>query len=175
MLHIAFVLLAQIFISDHDAGALARTAPEPIATADAKENILAARVAGVAYDVDPMITLSISAHESRYQARAVGPESGGMVSCGSMTPTPVASCPPGASVLDGYLAGAKHLREWIDAMHGDVRAALVGYAGGYRLIAACALGPVIIRPNVDACTTPEVFRWRAAWIAREMRSPEPSA
>lgn len=165
-LRILFAILTQT--SDEDAEGLHRFAPNEVTVADAYEHVWSARVAAATYGVDADLLLAISWHESRYKVTARSPESGGRVSCGVMQPTPVASCPV-ASMLDGYLAGAEHLRGWIVAMHGNEHAALVGYAGGYRLLAACAQGPVLIRPAVDACRTPEVFRACAAWIARERR------
>lgn len=163
--------IVSLFVTDGDARALQRTAPELITIAAARDNYASAQIASVVYDVDTTLVLAIAMHESHLQPNAIGPESGHRVSCGPMTPMPVASCVD-ESMLAGYLAGAKHLRGWIDAMHGDERAALIGYAGGYRLIAACSHGQVIIRPGVDACLTPEVFRWRAAWIRREIARPD---
>lgn len=171
MIDIALHLLIAIGLgpSPSDVEALRRTAPEPISAEVAAEHLLAARMASTAYGVDADLTLSIAAHESRYDAGAVTPEIGGKVSCGSMTPTPIARC-TNDGVLAGYLRGADHLAGWIAAAHGDVRVALLGYAGGYALIHACAEGPVLRDRRggqVDLCATPEVFLWRARWIRRE--------
>lgn len=169
MLHLIIALAMRLNVTDADAEALRRTAPEPVSLEQARENIAAARYAGMIYDLDPDLLLSIAAHESHYKADAVGPEPGGKVSCGSMTPIPVASCKVAPTVLEGYLAGAHHLRvDWLGAVK-DETLALRGYAGGYALIRACALGPVEIRPGVDGCKTPDVFRARASWIKRERR------
>src|SRR4029077_5292767 len=134
------VLLA----SNHDAEALQRTAPEPIEIEVARENLAAARIAGIAYRIDPDLALAVAAHESRYKADAIGPESGGRVSCGSMTPEPVANCSARQTTLDGYLAGVAPRRGWIGAT-ASMHEALLGYAGGYRLIKACRVGPVVVR------------------------------
>lgn len=153
-------------LSTGPADGLRSTAPDYLTIETAQEHLLAATIAAVAFDVDRDILLSIGHHESRYQHRAVGPEAGGLVSCGVMTPEPVSRCPKAMTVLDGYTAGARHLRGWIDACRGHERCGLLGYAGGWRAIRACAEGPVMIRPGVDGCQTPEVFRWRAGLIRR---------
>lgn len=150
-----------------DAEALARTAPEPLSVSDAIQHLAAARAAAFVVGVDPDLTSAIAAHESHYESNAVGPERGGLVSCGVGTPTPVAKCDR-VSLVDQYVALAMHLREWIDATP-DLHTALIGYAGGYHLLGLCAQGPVIIRPGVDACRTDEVFQARAAWIRNERR------
>ena len=157
------------FVSASDAQALQRTAPEPITFEFAVENLAAARVAGAAFRVDPDLLLAVAAHESRYAASAVTQEPHGLVSCGVMTPEPVASCKP-QTVLDGYLAGAKHLRAWMDAKR-DLEQALIGYAGGYALISACAAGPVLRKTgrHDDLCSIGKVFLWRRDWIRRERR------
>lgn len=157
--------------SSRDVEALQRTAPEPLGTELAAENLSAARIAGHMFRVDPDLLLSIAAHESRYQSDAVGPESGGRVSCGVMQTTPRASCPK-QTTLEGYIDGAKHLRGWIDATR-DLDTALIGYAGGYRMIKKCADGPVLRQadPHDDLCRIARVFRWRRDWIRRERTRP----
>lgn len=155
--------------SSADVEALRRTAPEPISEEVAAQHLLAARIASTIYGVDSDLTLSIAAHESRYDADAVTPEIGGKVSCGAMTPVPMAKCSD-RGILAGYLRGAEHLAGWMRAAHGDVHAALLGYAGGYTLLRACAAGPVLRDRRggqVDLCGTPDVFLWRARWIRRE--------
>ena len=152
---------------------LRRTAPEPITTEVAAEHVLAARLVAATYGLDANLILSIDAHESRY-SDAVTPESGHRFSCGPMTPSPIARC-AGAGILVGVQSGADHLAGWIRAERGDLRRALLGYAGGYRLLQACAAGPVLrerLGGEIDLCRTPEVFLARAAWIRREMHRPE---
>lgn len=153
------------------AAGIERTAPHLIAADVQLEHALAATIAGAVYNVPPELLLSIAHHESRYQHATVTREEGGKVSCGVMTPVPTQSsglCQSATtSPLAGYLHGAKHLRHWIDAARGDVRVALMGYAGGYRMIRNCRLGPFVRRRGkvmIDLCQTPEVFAARAARI-----------
>lgn len=148
-----------------------RTAPAQLTEAAALEHAHAALTAGLMFDVDPALLLAIAHHESRYDATARTREPGGKWSCGVMTPVPQASgaCTV-STVIAGYLAGAAHLRTWLDAARGDVRLALVGYAGGYALIGRCRRGPVIVArgPRTkDVCRTPEVFLARARRIRIE--------
>ncbi len=170
--------LALVMTSTRDSEALARTAPETITLDVSRENVAASRAAAILYDVDPDLLLSIAAHESRYDHRAVTPERGGLVSCGVMTPTPVASCEKAPSILDGYLAGARHLRvDWLSSTR-TKHEALLGYAGGWTLINACREGPVIsVRANgeIDLCNTDKVFLWRASWIRRERMRGGPTS
>lgn len=167
MTEVVIQLLAW-FSASADIEALRTTAPEPIGRDVAAEHLAAARVAGAELDVDPDLLLSIAAHESRY-TNARTPENGGtMESCGPMTPEPLARCRR-ASTYDGYRAGAAHLRGWLAATRGNMRRALVGYAGGYRLLAACDAGPVIVTrrgKQLDVCNTPDVFLAGAARIRR---------
>ncbi len=149
------------------AAGVRRTAPY-MAPEDAHAHATAAVIAGIAYDVDPAVLLAIGWHESRYDHAAVTVEEGGKVSCGVMTPEPIARCPSKPSLAAGYLAGAAHLRTWIDASRGNLVRALLGYAGGYRLIARCAQGPVVVTRGPrrkDVCRTPQVFLERARAIS----------
>lgn len=143
----------------------------------AGEHAMAAVIAGAVFDVDPALLLSIAHHESNYDHTATTAEAGQKTSCGVMTPVPTqdaGSCRLAtSSPLAGYLVGAQHLRTWLDAQHGNLHAALVGYAGGYRLIGRCARGPVIVirgRYRKDVCRTPEVFLGRAARIRATIAS-----
>jgi hypothetical protein len=165
LLNVLYLLLRLLLPADQ-AAALQRTYA-PLDLEVARDHVAAARVAGAAVGVDPDLLLSIAWHESRYQADAVGPEAGGRVSCGPMTPTPVARCER-ATIVEGYLAGARHLREWQLATR-TTRDALLGYAGGYRMMRACAKGPVLRATgrHDDLCRVPEVFLGRAAWIQLE--------
>jgi hypothetical protein len=166
MIELLFKVLL-FFVSSSDAAALVRTDRQDITDDIAAEHIAAARFAGAAHGVDANLLLSIAWHESRYNADAVGPESGGRVSCGPMTPVPRARCQRQHIVL-GYLDGARHLREWISTT-ASMNQALLGYAGGYRMINACAEGPVLRKGRGDdLCKTPDVFIGRARWIREEM-------
>ena len=136
---------------------LEKTAPTYLTQSSAREHVAAATVAAIAYRVPRELLLSIAWHESRY-TDARTPEAGGRVSCGVMTPEPLRACHD-TIMLDGYLAGAAHLRTWLDATR-STRDALLGYAGGYHLIQRCEL------PDTPRqCQTPEVFLGRARWIA----------
>jgi hypothetical protein len=156
--------------SQSDVAALQRTATEHVAADVAAEHIMAARVAAAEYGVDADLVLAIADHESRYTDAQSSHESGGRVSCGAMTPEPIARCPRDG-LIGGYRRGAAHLADWIHARRGDLRGALLGYAGGYLLIHACAEGPhVVVRKGreIDLCQTPDVFLARSRWIRREM-------
>lgn len=153
------------------ADGLRSTAPQYLLTLEsAQEHFVAASVAAIAFNVDRDILLSIAAHESNYAhgSKSISNEEGGKISCGVMTPVPTydrkACHAMAASPLAGYIAGARHLREWFEACRGHQVCAFTGYAGGWRAIRACANGPVWIRPGVDGCKTHEVFRWRAGLI-----------
>jgi hypothetical protein len=163
---IAWLLFLRLLVPRADVEAFRRTTPEPLDFDAATEHLGSARLAAFIVGVDADLVLSIAAHESRYRADAVGPEPGGRVSCGVMTPEPVARCPH-QTVLEGYLVGARHLRAWIRATR-DLRTALLGYAGGFAMIRACARGPVLRATgrHDDLCATPRVFMWRRDLIRR---------
>lgn len=167
MIDIIFRIVLAL-VSVDDATALTKTDPANLTVESAKEHLAAARIAAARYRVDAPLLLSISWHESRYKADAVSKEIGGLVSCGPMTPVPMARCEK-KHIVDGYLDGAAHLREWIDTSS-SLRLALMGYAGGYKLIDACNKGPVIRKNgrHDDLCKTPDVFLWRRNWIRDEL-------
>lgn len=159
--------IAAMISTPTDSADLASTAPECLTSSSAGGHLAAARLAGEVYSVDPAILLSIAHHESRYQVGVTTREPLGKTSCGVMTPVPRRTCAPGGLVV-GYLDGAAHVRAWLDACRGDLRCALVGYTGGFALIAACRRGPVWARPGVDGCRTPDVFMRRATRIRRAL-------
>lgn len=146
--------------SDADAEALHRFAPSYVTVDDARDHLWAARVAAVAYGVDADMTIAIAYHESRFTTNVVSKESGGRVSCGVMTPYPTKTCEV-KPLLAQYLDGTRHWAvDWRRA--GGVRSereALLGYAGGYRMIRRCRQGPVLRHKTHgdDLCRTPEVF------------------
>lgn len=156
--------LVALFTPTHEAQALASTDPQDLTLESARDHLAAARVAAAITATDPDVLLAIAWHESRYTI-AFTPEPGNRVSCGVMTPVPMATC-HSHSLVDGYLAGARHLSDdWLPACHGHLRCALTGYAGGFGLIRHCREdGSRYVRPGVDACKTPEVFIWRARMI-----------
>lgn len=162
-------LLTSWFMYSGDAAALQTTAPQDLTVEQAAEHMAAAQVAGVKYNVDPDLVLAIAWHESRYDNTARTAEPGGKTSCGTMTPIPKVTC-SNPTLLDGYLEGTAHLREWLNACRGNERCALLGYAGGYVLLRACAQGPVMKERrdghNDDICLTPQVFQFRARWIKK---------
>lgn len=152
---------------DAEARALRSWDPVDLTDASAAAHLAAARSAAVAEGVDPYLLLYIAWHESRFNPRERTPESGGRESCGVMTPFPRARCAR-RPLVGQYLAGAKHLRGWFDACRGNARCALLGYAGGYRLIRACRRGPMRRRRGravVDLCDT----AWLYLHGAREIR------
>ena len=161
------IILILRLLAPGSAVAFRETDTVDLTTAHAEANLAAAVAAGALEHVDPALLLSIAWHESRYQADAVTREPGAKWSCGVMTPEPKARCRSG-SLLDGYRAGARHLRGWIAVTH-SMRGALLGYTGGFALARACARGPVVVRLGVDACETPTVFLRRAAKIRAAIR------
>lgn len=168
---------------------LRTTAPTYLTAESATEHVLSATLAAMAFGLDPDLLLSIAHHESRYQYKEITREAGGKVSCGVMTPVPThakGACQLAtSSPLAGYLHGAHHLRDWHAACERLLspvrrrtgmgrptiglpanalrRCALLGYAGGYYLINYCRT------QKHRACSTPEVFLKRAAWIGRARR------
>jgi hypothetical protein len=166
--------------SDADAEALHRFAPRYVTVDGARAHVWSARVAATAYGVDVDTILAISWHESRFTDNVVSRERGARVSCGVMTPFPRKTCTP-KSLLAQYLDGTRHWAvDWQRA--GDVRSereALLGYAGGYRLIRRCRQGPVLRHTTHgdDLCRTPEVFAAIRAGIvrARQTRQMETSS
>lgn len=147
-------------------------APTYLSSSSAALHLGAARVAGARYGIDPAVLLSIAYHESRFVSNLETRESGGRVSCGVMTPVPRARCrPEELTPLGGYLAGARHLRAWIDVCHAadhwrhDVddeavrRCALWAYAGGLTFRAFCEA-----RPGKPGCDAVAKFEGRAREI-----------
>lgn len=155
--------LAQLTTTDTDVQGLQASAPQDLTISTARTNMISARVAGSMYAIDPDLLLSIAWHESRFQinVRTRLPTTS-LQSCGVMTPTPVASAQcavQSSSTLAGYLAGASHLRTWLNASHNNVELALGGVSGGYHFIAACRT-----EPTRAVCRTPQVFLARARRI-----------
>lgn len=152
-------LVLSLLASPDDVARLRASAPTYLTLESAREHLGAARAAALVYAIDATLLLSIAHHESRYQHDEVTAERGGRVSCGVMTPEPVARC--GAStMLEGYLAGAEHLRRWLDACRGRRRCALTGYAGGWYLIRYCTAR------RHRSCDTWRVFERRALWLGQ---------
>jgi len=163
------VLVVTVLVPPSRADALCTTAPHYLTRDSASIHLAASTVTGLATGTDPALLLSIAHHESRYAYRVVAAEPGRKISCGVMTPEPThdrdACRETTSSIAAGYLAGARHLRHWFDACHGNRRCALLGYAGGYALIAACARGE-----QLRGCFAPDVFSSRAALIDHRLGS-----
>jgi len=155
------------------------TAPAYLTLPSAAQHLGAARVAAIRYSVDPAMLLSVAYHESRFVVDLRTREVGGRVSCGVMTPIPRPRCTAAElTVLGGYLAGAAHLRTWIDVCHARDRwrhdaddeairrCALWAYAGGRGFRAFCAAHEG--HPGCDAVAKFEdrarAIR-RALWVA----------
>jgi hypothetical protein len=150
-------MFAAIFVSPEDADALVRTAPAYLTHDTAISHIASARAASwLTHTQSPML-LSIGHHESRYTRDVVTPEPGNRTSCGVMTPEPLRDrqqCLLATETLaQGYLAGARHLHQWLIACRGNETCAVRGYAGcGAR----------------QPCQAADQFWWRARWIADEI-------
>jgi hypothetical protein len=161
-----------------EAQGLQETAPAYLTRISAAQHLGAARLAGRGYNVDPAVLLSVAYHESRFVVDLRTRESGGRVSCGVMTPTPKARCDRSEmTLLGGYLAGAAHLRTWInvcqaaDHGHHDIddeviqRCALWAYAGGRLFHAFC-----VAHPGNSGCDAVGKFEDRARMIRRAIGS-----
>lgn len=159
-----------------EARGLQETAPAYLTQTSAAQHLGAARLAGRRYNVDPAVLLSVAYHESRFVVDLRTRESGGRVSCGVMTPTPKARCDRSElTLLGGYLAGAAHLRTWIDVcqavdhgrhdMDDEViqRCALWAYVGGRLFHAICAA-----QPGRAGCDAVGKFEDRARMIRRAL-------
>lgn len=144
--------------------ALRLSAPSHLTVESARVHLASATVAGIVAGQDPALLLAIAYNESRYTI-AVSKESGGRVSCGVMTPEPVARC-RATTLVVSYLDGANHLREWFTAARGNQRMALTGYAGGWRLIRHCAPSWTNHR-----CYASAMFQARSRLISRPLEQP----
>lgn len=150
-------------LADLPAGeALISTAKDTRLTVEtATQHVAAARFAAALTGTDADLLLAIAHHESRYELEVVGPWVRGKRACGVLQQVPIeGTCPPPSLVRD-YLHGAQHLATWIRAQHGDVERALIGYAGGYALLALCDRGEA---PR--ACSIGRVHQARARRIKR---------
>jgi len=152
---IIVVIITALLAPQSDAEALRTTAPSYLTVETARDHLFAARIAGGIYDVDPDLLLAIAWFESRYTVNVVGPEVRGKHACGVLQPTMERACDTAPTLFNGYLEGAAHVREWVRAARGNMATAMLGYAGGYALINACAEGEVLVERGgrqVDLCT-----------------------
>ncbi len=137
-----------------EAEALRATAPAYLTRVTAAQHLGAARVSGARYGIKTARLLSIAYHESNYVVDLRQREPGHRVSCGVMTPVAKERCDADElTLLGGYLAGAAHLREWVDTCHAldrwrhDVddevvqQCALWAYAGGLGFRGFCRAHP----------------------------------
>ena len=150
-----------------DSDALRHTAPSYLTEEAARTHLAAATLAGEAFSVDPALLLAVAWHESRYDAGAQSREPGRRWSCGAMTPEPHAEpcAPVELTAVGGYVAGARHLRMWLDRYEGDETKALRAYEGGGTLVQICERDGVhFVREGVDACDVKKAFQDRATWI-----------
>lgn len=150
-------LLCFLVGATDDSERLRASAPSYLTVDDAAEHLIAARIAARITGEDANTLLAIAWHESNYRAHYVQPEPAGYVgsvwhatrvSCGVMTPYPIASC-PSRTLVEEYIDGAAHLHEWRARVGAH---ALLGYAG---LAGACARGPYVVQRrgvDVDLCT-----------------------
>lgn len=153
-------------VDPDDVEGLRAFAPTHLTTEQAEEHFYAARVASAVHGQDVWMVLGVSEHESNFQQGAITYEVGGKISCGVMTAVPTYSkeeCErQTSSLLAGYLAGAEHLYTWYHAggVYSQIEA-LRGVGGGYRLIRACRLGPVLRYSDHgdDLCNIGATFNW----------------
>lgn len=158
------IILAALLALATPADALRLTAPAYLTHEAAIEHRFSAAIAGAAFAIDHNLLLAIAFRESRYSYRERTRETNGW-SCGAMTPTPTRNAAlciwASSSPLNGYLHGAEHLRKWLNVARGNMRAAHLGYAGGFLLIRYCS-NPT---NNVDyRCHVPAIAEARAVWI-----------
>lgn len=153
------------------AEALVSTAKDTRLTVEtAALHVASARFAEILTDIDPDLLLAIAHHESRYQPAVVGPLVRGKRACGVLQHVPTTKKCPAPSILRDYVNGAKHLAGWIRAQRGDLKRALIGYAGGYALLGMCDRGEAL-----RTCTIANYHLARAKRIkrARELGKERP--
>ena len=165
---VAFVVT---LVSPDAAQGLAATAPQYLDEEAARQHLAAAVVAGTLTRTKPETLLSIAWHESHYKYTEITLEPPHPVtrqtrwSCGVMTPEPITdrrACEETASnLVAGYLAGALHLRAWLDVCRDHSGCALLGYAGAATHDCATTM--------TKACVAAREFATRSRWIERSTR------
>lgn len=175
-MHEVLVALFTFFTSIVDvpaAEALVSTAKDTQLTVEtATLHVASARFAGILTDIDPDLLLAISHHESRYQPTVVGPLVRGKRACGVMQHVPIVKKCPEPSILRDYVNGAQHLAGWIHAQRGDLKRALIGYAGGYALLDLCDRGEA---PRTCTIANYHLARAKRVKRARELGKERPGA
>ena len=136
----------------------------------AAQHVAAARFAGTLTDIDPDLLLAIAHHESRYEPTVVGPLVRGKRACGVLQHVPITKKCPEPSILRDYVNGAQHLAGWIRAQRGDLKRALIGYAGGYALLAMCDRGEA---PRTCTVASYHLARAKRIKRARELSEKRP--
>lgn len=158
----ALLIFLTLFVQTSEAEVLMQMPDTKLTVPIARQHVAATRFAGDLTSIDPDLLLAIAYHESRLELDVVGPIVGGNKrACGVMQSVPVTTKCPEPEMLRDYLDGARHLEKWIRAQRGDLERALIGYAGGYALIARCAQGE-----KLRACSIGRVHLARAARIKR---------
>ena len=154
------------------AKALVDTAKDTRLTVEtATQHVAAARFAAALTGTDPDLLLAIAHHESRYEPTVIGPLVRGKRACGVLQHVPIANQCPAPSILRDYVDGARHLATWIRVQRGDLKRALVGYAGGYALLALCRRGEA---PRACSIASYHLARAKRIERARAIRSSAPA-
>lgn len=141
-------LIVSVFamlVSPDAARELVVTAPQYLNEGTARQHLAAAVTAGFVTGEDASVLLAIARGESNYRADVLMVERSGALSCGVVQATAInlADCKRlRASLLAGYLAGARQLRNWRTHANcrGNLACGLAGYAGGWRMIELCSKG-----------------------------------
>jgi len=154
-------------VPDNEVTAFRATAPPYLNEETARQNLVAARAAAVVHRIPAELLLAIAYHESRYRPTTRTAEPGDRVSCGVMTPYPKARCAAAElTLLGGYDEGARHLRDWLQVCRGNIRCAILAYAGGGALAGAC------VRHREGSCAVADVIAARADQIHRALATAE---
>lgn len=139
VMHTLAILLSLI-VTTAEAEGLRATAPRDLTIEEATEHLTAARAVAQAFNIDETILLAIAYRESRYTLGLPGRPINGRMACGVMQViVKLGRCAP-QSHEDEYTAGALELTQWMKAQP-DIERALLGYAGGYRLLNHCKTEP----------------------------------
>lgn len=127
MIGIVVAIIAALAGPSQESDRLADLPDTHLTREAAVEHLWSARAAALLTGESAEILLSVAWHETRFTPDYVQPEPGNRVSCGVLTPEPIARCPGPTPLVDQYLDGARHLATWRRIL-GD--RALEGYAGG---------------------------------------------
>lgn len=166
------VSFVALFVTPDAAQGFFSTAPTYLKDEEtARQHLAAAVVAGAMTRTKPETLLAIAWHESRYKHTETtreppDPRTGqARWSCGVMTPEPITDrkvCEEIAGNLAaGYLAGAQHLRAWLDVCGDHSGCALLGFAGAATHDCSSTM--------TLACIAARDFAMRSMWIARAIR------